>query len=664
MVQFLGSIIEFPLFKVELDAAKVVYDGKSQASVNAVTVTTVDVLSQLPAPELSKNGQSLFVKETGSTFVFDAAQSAQNDGVSILKGWVLNKKKLNAFDFGAKNSAISVASLEAASLFASSNGIKVELPENSSFKLDNCNVDTSKFIGSGDLVFPNHNRKMLPKYRKGYGDNSVITLEDEYGQHIDASNRYSGFGCSAIANGREYIAVRCGKNHYFVPTEPSFVVLYVLNRTKNNEITKQILFTSEVGQDVRDINIVTMPQYSNRLLVKFALQTSESSFETRLIVFNCTNNTVELVRKINLPTSQFTWGNTLITPQGFLLIPSYGLDGSCKIYRSTAAFDYTATAEIEVTQTAQFESSGSAEPTICYFDDQLICFWRMGAGVSGRFNRTYNLEGSSGWGANVSLGREVHAPFVDPYNFGKSELLMMCSLGSARSLLATFASQNLENWYSTAQILCAGDTTLANGQSGGYPSFVDYGENLSVQSYADFRHSNMLLTSRLDARLIKKSLVSALNSYEAQRSVHRDSSTGWGEYSLGTSAATIDVKIALKRNLTATKVRLRMTGSSTTTFVEILNSSGSVVATSSSPTINANPYQDVEFTLPSTALTPGIYTVRIQRKETANPLVFNWNTSGIVKNKVIKNRIIDILGLTSASSSTLWNNAGIHVDLY
>lgn len=656
--------------KVYQDANNVKDGDKSQKEINDKTIQKVSKLSDLRTATPRGENQIIFVMEHtnnltgGRLFRFNPLRIGEDDNATIVKGWeLIEKNQLSVTNFGALTGVNSTTAFTAANNFASANGWKVSIPENSLFELDNSNIDTSNFIGLGKLKFINHNRVMAPEYRKGSNQNGIITLEDEFGQHVNANNRYSGFGCSALANGKEYVAVRCGQNHYYNALVPSHLVMYIIDRNKNNAVTKQVLMTSSVGQDIRDINISVMPQYANRLLIKFAVQTGSNTYDTYLLVYNCTNNTVESTRLIQLPTNHFTWGNTLITPTGFLLVPSYGVDGSCRIYRSSVAFDPQSTAAIAVTQAAQFESGGSAEPTICYYDDRLFVFYRMGEGINGRYNKTYNLEGTSGWGTNISLSREVHAPYVDPYNFGKSELLMMCSLGNARSLLATFATQNLENWYTTAQLFIAGNTTLGDGQSGGYPSFVDYGENLSVQSYADFRSSDMTLMSRLDVRLVKKQMYSAINSYEAQRITLNNSSLDWGEYSLGTSAATIDIAIGLKRSLTVTKARLRMTGVSANTFVEILNSSGVILATSAVANINTTTYQDVEFVFPQTALTPGNYTVRIQRKDTANPLVFNWNSSNIVKKRVIKNKVIDILNLVSASSSTLWNNAGIHVDL-
>ncbi|MDV4244923.1 hypothetical protein MSC36_02475 [Acinetobacter baumannii] len=656
--------------KAYQDADNVKDGAETQKQINDKTIQKVSKLSDLRAVTPRGENQIIFVMEHtdnltgGRLFRFNPLRIGEDDNATIVKGWeLIEKNQLSVTNFGALTGVNSTTAFTAANNFASANGWKVSIPENSLFELDNSNIDTSNFIGLGKLKFINHNRVMAPEYRKGSNQNGIITLEDEFGQHVNANNRYSGFGCSALANGKEYVAVRCGQNHYYNALVPSHLVMYIIDRNKNNAVTKQVLMTSSVGKDIRDINISVMPQYANRLLIKFAMQTGSNTFDTYLLVYNCTNNTVERTRLIQLPTNHFTWGNTLITPAGFLLVPSYGVDGSCRIYLSNIVFDYTSTDAIAVTQAVQFESDGSAEPTICYYDDQLIVFYRMGTGVNGRYNKTYNLEGTSGWGANLSLPREVHAPYVDPYNFGKPELLMMCSLGNARSIIATFATQNLDYWYTTAQLYIAGDTTLASGQSGGYPSFVDYGENLSVQSYADFRSSDMTLMSRLDVRLTKKNMYSALNSYEAQRVTYENSSLDWGEYSLGTSAATIDIAIGLKRSLTVTKARLRMTGVSANTFAEILNSAGTVVATSALANINTSGYQDIEFTFPSTALTAGSYTIRIQRKDTANPLVFNWNSSNIVKKRVIKNKVIDILNLTSASSSTLWNNAGIHVDI-
>lgn len=603
------------------------------------------------------------VARGGGYFIYDDEKANDYNGATYFYGWKRLSVNLDIFDFGAINNSDSTQKLQDASYYSVNSGNKIILPEGTIIQADNCNFDSSNFIGYGSLLFKNHNRIMTYEYRKGANVNGIITLEDEFGQHIDENKRYSAFGCSALINGKEYLAVRCAKNHYYDANTPSSLVLYIIDRN-TGEYEKQILITSNIGHDIRDVNISVLPEFGNKILIKYCVQISSNSFEAYIIAYNCHDNIIENIRQLIIPSDQYIWGNTLITPSGYLLTASYGLNGSCRLYRSTIEFNYNSNDNINLNQVAQFESADSAEPTICYYDDKLICFWRMKSGTNGRYNNTYNLEGNSGWGSNVGIGREVHAPYVDPYNFNKQELIMMCSLGNARSIIATFATQNLDYWYSTARLLVAGNTTLAAGQSGGYPSFVDYGENLSVQSYADFRHSDMTLTSRLDVRLVKKSLYSAFNSYAAQRLTYNNTGLNWGEYSLGTSAATIDIAIGLKRQLSVTTVRLRVTGVSNNTFVEILNSGGGVVATSAVVSINTTTYQDVEFILPSTSLTAGNYTIRIQRKDTANPLIFNWNNSGFIKKRIIKNKTFDIIGLKSSSSATLWNNAGIHVDLY
>ena len=617
-------------------------------------VRTVADKAQLPDPAIS----SLCIVKAPNDL--GVGTTYRSDGT----GWVELKRLLNPYDFGATYTGDNTAAITLANTYANTAQVQIELPTNAVFEVDNCNINTANFVGAGKLLFKNHNHTMLPKYRKGSGNSDIITLEDEYGSHIDASNRYSGFGCSVMMNGAEWVVSRTAKNPYYDAAIPSSLVMYKIDRNQDNKVTKSTLITESAGRDIRDANASIYPAQPSHCLIKYALQTSANTFEGRLMTYDASTGVVSN-RKLLVPTNQYVWGNTLITPLGYLLTASYGLDGSIVLYRSSDVFSISDTSDIAMVQVAQLDTGGAAEPTIAYYKDVLFIIWRKSVGTVGKYATTYNTEGLGGWGTSINAPREVHAPYADPYNIGKDELLVMFSLGNARSILATMASQNLTTWHTTATVLCAGNTTLASGQSGGYPSFVDYGENISVQSYADFRHSDMTRTSRLDVRMLKKQTFSAKNNIAACLEEYFNSALEWGEYSLGTSAATVDISVVFKRELSINYVALRMSGVSNNTFVELVNSAGVVVATSSKPTISAPLVTNIVFTFPrAVAASATPYTVRIQRRDTVNPHVFNWTNNKLRTPRVINNKTYNITNLTSASSSTLWTDVGIHVSLY
>ena len=636
------------------DVSTGISDLSNQGLFNKSTITTVSTVDDLQTLNATP-GRTVYVKDLQRVYVYDTQ-------------WRVKAVNLSVLDFGAKTTGDATTSFELANSYAVANKVKIEIPENYSFQLDNSNINTANFYCGGSLIFKNHDRFMLSAYRKNttnFNENT-ITLEDEFGAHsAGLTNSYTGFGGSCAMNGKEFIGLRSAVNHYYNATEPSSLVLYAIDRLNSkNAVTSQVLYTSELGSDVRDVNVSPLPDYGNRLLVKYVLQIGANKTEAYLIVYNTTNSTVESTRKLDFGTdNQYVWGNTLISPSGRLLTASYGWNGALRLYRSTTAYQYDGVGDITLELIKEFEVGSHAEPTIGYWDDKLIIFYRSGAGINGKFSYTYNREGNTGWSAPALLTRQVHAPYMECYS-EKDELLMLCSLGNARSIIASFSTQTMEAWYSTSRILVAGETVLASGQSGGYPSFVDYGDKVSIGTYADFRRKDMKLVSRFDVRTFSKSLLSAQNSTATQREVFRNSNLDWGEYSLGTTASTIDVKVGLKLNKSVTKVRLRMTGVSKNTFIEILNDVNAVISTSSVSSINTTSYSDVDFVFPSTALTSGIYTIRIQRKDTANPFIFGWNTQNRSKHRIIKNKTIDILGMVSSSSSTLWNNAGIHIDLF
>lgn len=654
--------------------SKFVVDGvDTQDKINDRTIQKISKISDLRTLVPRVNTQIVNVVQHteenlgGGLFKYNQLRVSEDDNATIVKGWEkLNLKNLTVFDFGALDSqSNSTLFFEGADTYAKTKGIKIEIPTGTTFNVDNANFNTQNFFGGGKLKHISSSYITLPEQRRGsyFYNDAQITLEDVFDDHLTKdgeSERYTAFGGAATLFGKEFIAVRTGKDHFRDAITPSSLVLYIIDRTKaSNPISKSVLFTPVTGKDVRDVNVCIHPSFGNRLLIKYVIYDG-INYEGWLITYNATNYTVESNRKLDFGVSQFVWGNTLISPSGRLITASYGLNGSINIYRSTSNFDVLATTTISLALIKTFEPSAAAEPTICYFDDRMVIFYRMGTGVQGKFAWTYDKEGLVNWSTPTNMGREVHAPAVEPYLNTKEELFMISSLGPARAVLSTFATQNLTAWYSTANILVANDQI----GFGGYPSIVDYGDEISVSSFVDIHNASTQPCTIFDVRKFKKRPYSALNAINAQRETFRNSNLAWGEYSLNASATNIDVKIALKVGLTFSRVRMRMTGVSTSTFAELLNEAGAIVATSANISINTSSSVDVDFIFSSAALTAGIYTIRIQRRDSANPYVFNWNTQNYGKPRIIKNRVVDILGLTSSDSSSLWNNAGIHVDLF
>lgn len=640
--------------------------------IKKLTVDSIDELLKIQNPQSGMKVEVISYHEGfgygGGTFIYSEEKMETYDGIKCFYGWERISNKLNIFDAGATNLTNSTAALEISSIFAKQNNCKIEIPAGTMILADNSNFDTSVFWGDGDIkhesssiVMNNEFRKKLDQY-----NSKVITLEDEFGYHnlVDDNDlRYTAFGSACLSMGKEYIAVRSGINHYMDNSIPGCLVLYTLyrNQTKN-KITKKILMTAPTGKDIRDVNISVHPENGNRLLIKYVLKTGTSTYENYLITYDSQDEKVISSRKFAFDTlNQFSWGNTLISPSGYLLSAHYGNDGKTTISRSTNVFDINANTDITMQRIRDFEPNSSAEPTLTYWNDRLIAIYRMPNGINGKYAYTFDKEGIFGWSQNFTIPREIHAPAVEPYCDSKDELTFAFSLGSARSIIATASTQNLENWFITANIFIAGEITLKSGQSGGYPSFVDYGENISISSYADVRHQNGKLSTRFEVKEIKKASISAKNSISSQINFLKLSFNDCIE-SLGTNSPYTDIIFGLKSKFDGKGFLLKLVGQDTATKFDILDQTGNIIYSVTKDISLVNP--EIINLLFSTNLSmnPGIYTLRIYGAGKVNPLIRRFNTKRQVKKNIVKSEHIDIIDLKTYGSS-IFSSSSTYIDL-
>jgi hypothetical protein len=567
---------------------------------------------------------------------------------------------LSVFDFGAIPNTDATVAIAAANTYADKNKVKVLIPANYTFNIDNSDIDTKNFIGEGKLRFSNQDRVQSAQYRKNIilSNSYITTLEDEFGAHSwqHPPNRYTAFSGSAKALGKEYIAARNAKNHYYSSDSSSELVLYILDRNKpGGKILKKTIYSTTKGGDIRDINISILPNSNSDLLIRFVLQTSKNTYENYLMVYSCAKTQVESIRKLNFNTiNQYAFGNTLITPKGRLLIAHYSLDGKTTISRSVDIYNKNLKDEILMERIRDFEVSKSAEPTIGYWDDKLIIFYRMSKGVNGRFSYTYDLEGIHNWIKNQNLNLEVHAPFIEPYN-NKKTLLMLFSLGSDRSIIGTYSTENLKGWYSTTKLKIAGETHLSQGQSGGYPSFVDYNDNISVASYADFRSSNKKLMTRFDVRLFKKTPLLAENSLEAQINTFNNFDFKNINKVMNTDHNVVNIKLAIKKDMMLKGFYLKIMGDKLNTNIQLLNEAGNIVAVASKIASTKNGFQEVLFCFDSkVSVFPGIYTLRLNSNDNLKLAIGEFPESKVKLNR-IKYKTYEILGLDDGKTN-YYNN--------
>lgn len=485
------------------------------------------------------------------------------------------------------------------------------LPEGSWYVADPV-VDTALIRGPGLLrADTTSGRQMLPEFRKDYTNPNKVrfTFEDEYGAHQTTAFGdlyYTGFGSACFCSGFEIYAARVGRSHESNFLYPTSVALYFYSGEASPAVTKQVIYTTTVNEDIRDVNITAHPTRNNIVLIKFAEFSSGGSYQTRLITFNAQTRKVESNRLISGPgASDFTWGNSLITPQGFLLFCTYRTTGGVDIWRTTAQLPVSGA--ISATIVASFEvDAGVSEPTIGYWGNRLVLVHRR-EGAAGYLYFSYDQETAAGWSAPVfPTGGVIHSPCLIPYN-NSSVFSFTCSLGTNRALLSFASSTDLVKYKVFSTIEVAG----AEGAIGGYPSFVDLGGSYAISTYSDmYSATSATRRSRFERMEVdKKRIDIGVGDFNYIRVLDLENSSISGVVGLisgnifangartTSDGRNYSTEFLVNRAININAVYFLLNGTSTIT-AEVYED-GVLVATSASVSITTTQAAPVEFTFGS-----------------------------------------------------------------
>ena len=528
-------------------------------------------------------------------------------------------------------------------------------------------ADTDRLLGPGELKsYAASPRSTYVSLRKDPTDGARTRqpFEDEFSPHATVDGvdlYYTAFSSGCMVDGIEVYAVRTGYEHTSNFTKKCVLHLYLFDRTGNPVISKAAIYTTTTNEDIRDVNICPDPRRAGFVLVSFAEALSGGNYQTRLITYNIRSASVESNRLMaGIPSTEFKWGNALITPQGYLMFCSYSAGGTeIKVWRSTAQLPASGTVTMALAYT--FTDTFSSEPTVGYWQDKLVIFWRRTGAVS-RVSYTYDKEGSGPWATPVyPYGGSAHSPALLPYS-NAPVFTAFFALGTDRTYLGAVSSQDLVNFKGETPFRVTGSAI------GGYPAIIDCGGYYATCTYAEtYDEPGQLVRTRFDRLEIDKGRVDVSPSdpehittitLPAATPVGQDGAwvgTAYGPDSrLATDARGYEVEFSVTRSMTIDAVSLLVSGTSNTT-VEIYED-GVLVKTSNTLALAASVPTASVYVLPSSqALTP-LKKYRVKVAGSAAVTMFDIRHNSRT-NTLVKCDSINITGLYFGATNEISRSA-------
>lgn len=232
----------------------------------------------------------------------------------------------------------------------------------------------------------------------------------EMNSTFDNKYSYVSFSSGIYFNKKELYASRAANQHTTSTNSSEWGKIVFFERTANgiNKVYPDIPY-SQFSGELRD---PTLSKINDNLFFLSCFTTDASNNHTSVLMtldknYNVTSSIVS--------SDSLFWGNTLITPEGYILKAGY-IDGSIKLYRSNKKFENTLSG-ISLTKIKEFTVSGNSftEPTIGYYNDELILIARNGTSSDPKNSyifKTSNLEGNGTWDSGSDLGIVLHSPVL------------------------------------------------------------------------------------------------------------------------------------------------------------------------------------------------------------------------------------------------------------
>lgn len=280
------------------------------------------------------------------------------------------------------------------------------------------------------LLFANYSLNYIPiqgKYIKNRLLNLVvsavsgrITLK-AVGEPLEGYT-YAAFSGGCIFAGKELYAFRAASGHFTTENHYGTILFYERVNNVFKKVNISLVYDTEQYGELRDPNLSASKDGTRLYVSCFTSFNKQKSSPHHSIIFVLDRN-LKQIGSVVIPESIF-WGNTVETPEGYLLHADYS-NFKVNIFKSSAPVTSSNLNSIKMlkvtTLPKQKEADGLtdyqyAEPTIGYYQDKLICLVRTGRNRNSSYSYTYNLEGDSKWAKLESMSYIIHAPCIKPYS--------------------------------------------------------------------------------------------------------------------------------------------------------------------------------------------------------------------------------------------------------
>ena len=215
---------------------------------------------------------------------------------------------------------------------------------------------------------------------------------------------YVSFSDGIMFNNKELVASRISYSHKTdISSEKKYGKIIFFERTTEglNKKYPNINYDKYNGE-LRDPNLSESNIPGTFFLSCFT--TGENNSHTNVLML--LNENYEVISDIEYKGG-LAWGNTLISPDGYLLQLTYG-SGKVTLYKSVNVFDGNLQNmefhDIAVLNTKDYPT----ESTIGYYNDKLVCISRTNKNL--QITYTTDLEGKTGWSIPDDLGQKIHSP--------------------------------------------------------------------------------------------------------------------------------------------------------------------------------------------------------------------------------------------------------------
>lgn len=523
-------------------------------------------------------------------------------------------------------------------------------------------VDTNRLSGPGKIkCYQGAVHTTPPSLRKDFSSSfrPRQPFEDEFFEHLNVDNEsqyYTSFSSAVMIGAVEVYASRVGHEHSSNFSKRSSVVIHIFDKTAPIAVIKKVLYTVQLGFDIRDVNISPYPSKPGMVIVSFAEVLATGGYQGRIIVYNIFSGVIESNRLMNgFETTDFKWGNVLITPTGYLLTCSYTIDGTgIKIWKSSTVFNTSGSLNLTLAKT--FIDTVASEPTIGYWKNRLVLFYRRTSAAS-KLTWSYGLEGDGYWQPTVyPHGTSAHAPVMLAYS-DSDVWTAFFSDGTDRTKLGSTSSNNLLNFKSQTPFYTTGKKT------GGYPSVIDLGGSYALAFYSEhYDEPGELVRTRIDRIEVDKNscdlgvcdrewetIIELPESMSGERTGLMIGTIFGSTNLLASNSRDYTIEFMVNRNTVVSGLTLLCNGTSTGTIE--LYDDDTIISTSGTVTLNGDNAAPYLFSFNPITLTAGKkYGAKLKGSGNIGLYDYRHNQR---RRTVLRIGTVDITGLK--------NNAGVAI---